>query len=94
MRYKVEFQYRPKDNARPLDYVQEFDRSGDDHTFQPIPNISDQVHIEVFEADSSRGFLVVESRLFSYVGKPDDPYCAINIVLTDSDVDPGQLVKS
>jgi hypothetical protein len=64
MRYKVEFQYRPKDNARPLDYVQEFDMSGDDHTFQPIPNISDQVHIEVFEADSSRGLLVVEIACF------------------------------
>jgi hypothetical protein len=92
MRFKVEFQYRPKGNARPNDYVQEFDMAGDEETFFAIPNIGDHVHIE--GEGYGKGFLVVESRLFSYFGKPDDPYCVVNIVLTDSDVDQGKLLKS
>ena len=93
MRYKVEFQDRPKGQARPNDYVQEFDISSEDTTSQPIPNIGDHVHIEGQGYDEGKGYLVVESRLFSYVGKADDPYCAVNIVLTDSDADPGKLLK-
>jgi hypothetical protein len=95
MRFKVEYQYRPQDNARPLDYVQSFDMQGNEATFLPIPNIGDHVSIE--EAGFGKGdgssICVVESRTFFYAGSANDPFCAINIVLTDSDVDPGRLIK-
>ena len=91
MRFKVEFQYRPKDHTRPNDYVQEFDMHGKEGIFFPIPDIGDHVCIEG-EGYGDKA-LVVENRLFSYAGKPQDPYCVVNIVLTDSNVSPGILVK-
>jgi hypothetical protein len=96
MRFKIEYQYRPRGSARPYDYVQEFDMQGNEATFWPIPNVGDHVSIERegFGKGEGGGISVVESRTFFYAGSANDPFCAINIVLTDSDVDPGRLIKS
>jgi hypothetical protein len=97
MKFKVEFQYRPKESQRPYDYVQEFDMKGDDTTFHAIPAVGDHVHMRgdgYGKGEVGSSICIVENRTFFYGGTSDDPYCAINIVLTDSDVDSGRLIKS
>jgi hypothetical protein len=97
MKFKVEFQYRPKESARPYDYVQTFDMAGDQNNFVAIPAVGDHVHIEsdgFGKGEAGASICIVESRTFFYTGSANDPYCAINIVLTDSDADPGRLIKS
>jgi hypothetical protein len=96
MRFKIEYQYRSSDDARPNDYVQDFDMQGNDATFWPIPNIGDHVSIEGIGFGKGEGgsICVVESRTFFYAGSANDPFCAINIVLTDSKTDPRRLIKS
>ena len=39
MRYRVAFQYRPKNRDRPEDHTQSFDVTGGDDEFLMIPNI-------------------------------------------------------
>ena len=73
-----------------------FDMQGNDATFWPIPNIGDHVSIEGIGFGKGEGgsICVVESRTFFYAGSANDPFCAINIVLTDSKTDPRRLIKS
>lgn len=87
MKCKIEYQYRPKTRSRPDDTVQEviIDPA------LPVPNIGDHVHIDEEGWD---GYLVVENRLFSYMRGSSEPWLIINIVLTDSAVDSGKLLKS
>ena len=89
MKYRVQYQYRPKGNDRPLDYGQEFELTGGPEEFLLLPNIGD--HVSTEEQDELDG--VVENRLFSYVRLGGEVLCIINIVLTDSDVPAGQLLK-
>ena len=95
MKYRVAFQYRPKNQSRPEDHEQSFDLTGGDEVeeFLLIPNIGD--HVFLPDEDSEKGDKgVVESRSFFYQRGGDDMWCLVNIVLTDSDVDVGKLIKS
>jgi hypothetical protein len=91
MRFKVEFRYRPKGYGRPRDDVQEVDVQGDEKAFFAIPNVGD--HVAIGDDFAQNRPLIVESRLFSFVGSGAGPICAINIVLTDSKIDPERFLK-
>jgi len=85
MKFTVQFQYRPSKDERPLDYGQSFGLSTEEGlTF--LPNIGD--HVDFPKADNISG--VVENRLFTFI---DEHNCYINIVVTDSDVPGGKLLK-
>jgi len=91
MRYRVQFQ---KDRDRPHDHSQSFDVTGggDANEFLLIPNIGD--HVFLPDEDGQKGDEgVVENRSFFYQRFADDVVCLINIVLTDSDVSGGRLIK-
>jgi hypothetical protein len=83
MKCKIEFQYRPKNRERPNDHVQKIIV---DPTL-PLPCIGDHVLIE------EEGWRVVENKLFSY-SDGSDAWLLINIVLTDSSVPEGRLLKT
>lgn len=98
MKYRVQFQYRPKDSARPLDYGQAFDVTGGDRDggadeFLLLPNVGDHVDLPD-EGDEKGDFGKVENRLFCYQRLGDEMLCLINIVITDSDVGFDKLMKS
>lgn len=95
MKYNVNFQYRPKDKPRPEDETM-LDVSGRalDIEFQDsglIPNIGDHV---VFCRAGSKGVEqvegVVENRLFFFFTRG---HVGVNIVVTDSETNSGQLIK-
>ena len=92
MKYRVQFQYRPKNSARPLENGQEFNVIGDLQSFLLIPNIGDHVELP---GDGKEGGAprVVEHRYFNYKRVNDEMFCFIKIAITDSDVDPARLMK-
>jgi hypothetical protein len=93
MRYRVAFQYRPKDRDRPEDHTQSFDVTGGHDEFLMIPNIGD--HVFLPDEDGEKGDNgVVENRSFFYERTGGEVWCLVNIVLTDSDVPGGKLMKS
>ncbi len=46
MNYKIEFQYKPIDNKRPYDKVQEEQMISENGDFIPVPNIVDSITLE------------------------------------------------
>ena len=90
MEYRVQFQYRPKDSDRPHDYGQSFDLTGGADAFLLLPDIGD--HVELPTDDAISG--VVENRLFTYMRLGDRVTCLISVVVTDSEVDLGRLMKA
>jgi hypothetical protein len=75
-KFKIEFQYRPPDRSRPLDYVQDDELKFDQDAFIPIPDVGDTVAYE----SGGRTFLgKVLTRHFSYVLG----WCVVNIVVGD-----------
>ena len=47
MKYKIEFQYKPKNSARPLDFVQEVPIESDEGYLVPTPSVGDSVVIDL-----------------------------------------------
>jgi hypothetical protein len=88
MRYVVQFQHRPRNSTRPVDCAQDFEVDNDKEALL-IPQIGD--HVQMSEAEGFSG--IVENRQFTYITAAGKTSCYINIVLTDSDVDQGCLIK-
>ena len=90
MQHRVRFQYRPRDSARPEDHEQDFDLVTDEGPVL-LPAIGDHVYIEGRTGeDPTSG--IVENRTFSYL-RPPNTICLITVVLTDSPIDQGRLMK-
>ncbi|WP_373085284.1 hypothetical protein [Sneathiella sp.] len=89
MKYTVNFQYRPADSDRPLDESQSIELSNKNDSLLLLPNIGD--HVLMPSDDNING--VVENRLFMYFESDKEDLCIINIVVTDSEVDQGKLLK-
>jgi hypothetical protein len=47
MRYKIEFQYKPKNSPRPLEFVQELPIESDEGYLVPTPSVGDSVVIDL-----------------------------------------------
>jgi hypothetical protein len=90
MEYRVRFQYRPEDRERLLDYEQSFDLTGSPDKFLLLPDIGD--HVDLPSEDRIRG--VVENRLFTYMRLGERVTCLSNVVVTDSKLDIGTLMKA
>ncbi|MCA1971238.1 MAG: hypothetical protein LDL44_00220 [Caenispirillum sp.] len=91
MKQYVNFQYRPKGASRPQDEPLIFNIPDDPLSPAWLPNVGDHVSFmrQVYEGQEQVNG-VVESRLFSYLARG---HCAVNIVVTDSDVDWGKIIK-
>jgi len=76
MKYKIEFQYKPGGQTRPLDYAQEHALIYEKGEYLPIPSVGDTASYEQSGHIVSRKVL---TRHFAYVGD----WCAVNIVVTD-----------
>lgn len=90
MRYFLNYQYLPKNSVRPRDDGEtiQIDIQADGHAI--LPNVGDYVEIEGGTTGGSSFDGVVKSRLFRYIA---GDACAINIVVEETDVDWGALVK-
>ena len=76
MKYKVEFQFKPKSDKRPVDAVQESPRiEFEVGQFIPIPDVGDTVNVDFGDG---LNFYKVETRHFSYVSD----LCVVTIVVT------------
>ncbi|MES2719236.1 MAG: hypothetical protein V4795_25970 [Pseudomonadota bacterium] len=96
MKYGIDFQYFAKGAARPSDDGEVVGIEATDETGTVvIPNVGDYVHIDNSADGGKRaGFSgKVRSRLFRYIRTPDDVFCAVNIVVEETDDDWGKLVK-
>jgi len=87
MKHHISFQFRPMKSARPDDYTQPFTLTSDEPVI--LPSIGD--HVQMNEKDGLDG--IVADRLFSYVTMNNETICLINIVLTESIKNKGQLIK-
>jgi hypothetical protein len=90
MIYTVNYQYLPKGRERPSDdgatvEVEAADKGG----FALIPNVGDYVHIDNSTTGGSKFQGKAKSRMFSYMGN----FCHVNIVVEETDVDWGTLIK-
>ncbi len=47
MRYKIAFQYKPRNNSRPMDFVQEVPIESDEGFYVPTPSVGDSVVIDL-----------------------------------------------
>jgi hypothetical protein len=102
MKISIEYQYLPKDHARPIDGSEHNDPiGGEDGEFMPIPDVGDTVSYESFEYDyDSTGKAILDSgrnktvcrkvltRHFSYSG---EDFLHVNIVV--GDVSDGEMAK-
>ena len=88
IKYKVDIQYRARNDSRPDDEGMTVDIGSENGAFVPLPNIGDHV---VFIRDGGQQIMgVVENRLFMFLTQD---YCGVNIVVTDSDTSSGKLIK-
>lgn len=78
MKYKIEFQYKPLDSARPYDESQELDISAGNGQAFAVPGVGDSVYLKW--GDQGQNFKVL-TRHFLY--GPD--FCVVCIVITDID---------
>ena len=88
-KYAINFQYLPKNSARPLDDGQTIECESDNNGFMLVPNVGDFVQLIKANDDDAEMSGKVKSRLFTYIGK----YCSVNIVVEETDDDWGKLIK-
>jgi hypothetical protein len=89
MRYDVQFQYRPRSESLPQALPVAFEITSDVSPFL-LPAPGD--HVVLGEQDDLIRY--VETRLFVFSGG-EEPSCAVNIVLTDSELsDRAELIES
>jgi len=81
MKFSLQFQYKPEDLARPLDYAQTENVNFGVGTPFAIPNVGDTVILTLEEHNMYK----VLTRNFAYFdGDPKgQPICLINIVVGD-----------
>lgn len=91
--YGYDFQYLPKGDVRPNDDGDVVACSSEDNPLLMLPNVGDYVSIS--NDDTRANFSgKVKSRLFNYVRiNEDHVHCIINIVVEETDVDWGTLIK-
>jgi hypothetical protein len=92
MKYYVEAQYLPKGAQRPLDNGIALDIGVTDQEFALVPNVGDFVQVGLGMGDTEGRIQFsgkVVSRLFRYLGDT----CGINLVVAETDVDWGTLIK-
>lgn len=78
MRYKIAFQYKPRNNPRPMDLVQEVPIESDEGFYVPTPSVGDSV---VIDLEGKPKAYKVLTRHFHYTRD----YCTLNIAITDLD---------
>lgn len=88
-KYEINFQHLPKGAARPIDDGETIECKTDGKGFMLVPNVGDFVHIVRVAKDDYQMTGRVKSRMFRYMGE----YCAVNIVVEETDDDWGLLVK-
>jgi hypothetical protein len=76
MKYKVEYQYKSPNGARPYDEIQDEEIIFENGEFTPIPSVGDSV--SYLHGDKMMAYKVL-SRHFAYV----TGWCMVNIVVTD-----------
>jgi hypothetical protein len=84
MKYKIEFQYKPKNSPRPLDSIQEVPIESDGGYYVPTPSMGDSV---VIDLEGKPKAYKVLTRHFHYTYD----FCTVSIVVTD--LDPKQLAE-
>ncbi|MBU1392174.1 MAG: hypothetical protein KJ856_06650 [Gammaproteobacteria bacterium] len=97
MKYSIDYQYLSKRAARPSDDGEVVGIQVDD-TSGPVllPNVGDYVHIDnsVDKGERSAFSGKVRSKLFNYIRiSHDEVFCAVNIVVEETDDDWGKLIK-
>ncbi|WP_455853918.1 hypothetical protein [Pantoea endophytica] len=91
--YSYDFQYLPKGRERPIDDGDIVGCKSDDNPLMMLPNVGDFVHISN-NGTRSQFSGVVKTRLFNYIRlSNDEVHCAVNIVVEESDVNWGALIK-
>jgi hypothetical protein len=84
---RVQFQYRPQDQEKPLESGEPIDFGGDIDRVD-LPLVGDFVHLP------SQGISgIVESRLFWYVQNGSNTSYLVNIVVTDTEVELTKLIN-
>jgi hypothetical protein len=78
MRYKIAFLYKPRNNPRPMDFVQEVPIESDEGFYVPTPSVGDSV---VIDLEGKPKAYKVLTRHFHYTRD----FCTLNIALTDLD---------
>jgi hypothetical protein len=96
VKYFIDYQYMPKDAARPKDDGEVIPILATDKSGTVIlPNVGDYVEVQVKAGAKFSG--KVRSRLFRYIGDDNDrsaePLCMVNIVVAQTADDWGRLVK-
>jgi hypothetical protein len=97
MKYRIDYQQLPKGAGRPVDDGQIVDIEATDKSgVVLLPNVGDFVHIDNSLDGGQRSSFKgrVRSRMFSYIrGSDDEVFCAVNIVVEETDDNWGQLIK-
>lgn len=88
-KYGINFQHLPKGADRPIDVGQTVECETNDAGFMMVPNVGDFVNLVRVSKDDAEMSGKVKSRLFNYIGE----YCAVNIVVEETDDDWGKLIK-
>jgi hypothetical protein len=92
MKYSVELQYLPKGASRPLDQGSTIDVQTDDQGFAILPAVGDYINVGFGSGDlEGRAEFEgrVATRLFNYMGD----FCGVNIVVEETDMPWGKLIK-
>ncbi len=96
MKYRIDYQYLPKDSVRPHDDGEVIGIDATDETGTVIlPNVGDFVDIDncANSSEHSSFYGRVRSRMFHYTRTDTDVYCIVNIVVEETDDDWGKLIK-
>ena len=78
MKYKIEFQYKPKNSPRPLDFLQEVPIESDEGYYVPTPSVGDSV---VIDLEGKPKAYKVLTRHFYYT----HDFCTVIVAVTDLD---------
>jgi hypothetical protein len=78
MRYKIEFQYKPKNDPRPVDFAQELPIESKEGDYVPTPSVGDSVVIDI---EGKPKPCKVLTRHFHYTRD----FCTLRITVTDLD---------
>jgi hypothetical protein len=82
MRYKIAFQYKPTNNPRLVDFVQEVPIESDEESYVSTPSVGDSI---VIDLEGKPKAYKVLTRHFHYTRD----FCTLNIAVTD--LDPTEL---
>lgn len=91
--FSYDYQYLPKGAVRPVDDGDIVGCSSDENSLLILPNVGDYVNISNKSPRSSFSG-VVKTKYFNYIRVDDEHvHCNINIVIEETDVDFGILIK-